>query len=216
MTMSSLIWPMIWVNSATQTYSIYGSILCKLNVSNLWRVQVIFIYLFFCICNKLLSHNGWGQSYLRWQFLRFLWESSLIMWKKVHSIYTYIQKYFVLTASFTLAWKFQVSVRCLKGLALKINEKYMKRWHLWCGKFAEKTQIAWFCLNESKRSNSFQIKGEKVKRERESECLTTEFGSCTRALWNQRILSSICYRLSLFTLFFTSGKSCGHALKEFA
>lgn len=166
---------MIWVNSATQTYSIYGSILCKLTVSNLWRVQVIFIYLFFCICNKLLSHNGWGQSYLRWQFLRFLWESSLIMWKKVHSIYKYIQKYFVLTASFTFAWKFQVSVRCLKGLALKINEKYMKRWHLWCGKFAEKTQIAWFCLNESKRSNSFQIKGEKVKRERESECLTTEF-----------------------------------------
>lgn len=43
-----------------------------------------------------------------------------------------------------------------EGLPLKINEKYTKRWHLWCGKFAQKTQTARFCLNESKRSNSFQ------------------------------------------------------------
>lgn len=45
--------------------------------------------------------------------------------------------------------------------------------HLWSGKFAQKTQTARFCLNESKRSNSFQRKGEEVTRE--SKCLMTEF-----------------------------------------
>ena len=45
-------------------------------------------------------------------------------------------------------------VQCLKGLPLKINEKYTEIRHLWSGKFARKTQRAVFCLNESIWSNS--------------------------------------------------------------
>lgn len=50
-------------------------------------------------------------------------------------------------------------VQCLKGLPLKINEKYTEIRHLWSGKFARKTQRAVFCLNESNWSNSLQRKG---------------------------------------------------------
>lgn len=45
-------------------------------------------------------------------------------------------------------------VHCLKGLPLKMDEKYTEIRHLWSGKFAQKTQRAIFCLNKSNWSNS--------------------------------------------------------------
>lgn len=50
-------------------------------------------------------------------------------------------------------------VQCLKGLPLKINEKYTEISHLWSGKFAWKAQGAIFCLTESNWSNSLRRKG---------------------------------------------------------
>ena len=72
-------------------------------------------------------------------------------------------------------------VQCLKGLPLKINEKYTEIRHLWSGKFARKTQRAVFCLNESIWSNSLvRKKGGSGARER--KCRMTEFILLWRSL----------------------------------
>lgn len=65
-------------------------------------------------------------------------------------------------------------VQCLKGLPLKINEKYTEISHLWSGKFAWKAQGAIFCLTESNWSNSLRRKGG-WSLGKEKKCPMTEF-----------------------------------------